>query len=185
MTKLLLHPYSRLREISTRLVASYFASIPEIKNKNNSTKSKKLNNEPFILANPSWLFFISVSLINQLKTELEKGAETNRVILENISFSVCGLHSFATERKLDQFWLGLNPAENRTFLAGFELLGSRKAKNNFLLSSTTSSEAEIDNQSKNSEEDLRSLLIVPMIKRMGKIAMQKEDVQVSYFRSKI
>jgi U3 small nucleolar RNA-associated protein 20 len=184
VTKLLLHPYSRLREISTRLIASYFASVPEVKNKNNNTKSKKPHNEAFILVSPSWLFVISVSLIDQLRTELEKGAETNRLILENISFAVCGLHSFAKERKLDQFWFGLSPDEHSLFLEGFELLGSQKAKNNFLLFAAASSEAEKDNQNKNSEEDLKSLLIVPLIKRMGKIAMQMEDVQVCFFRLK-
>lgn len=185
MTKLLLHPYSRLREISTRLVTSYFKSVSEVKTKNNNKKSKKPHNEAFILVSPSRLFVVSVSLINQLRTELEKGAETNRLILENISFSVCELHSFATERKLDQFWLSLSSAEQSSFLEGFELLGSRKAKNNFLLSATASSEAQIDDQSKNIKEDLQSLLVVPLIKRMGKIAMQMEDVQVSSFRCKI
>ncbi|KAJ4812893.1 Small subunit processome component 20-like protein [Rhynchospora pubera] len=178
VTKFLLHPYNRLREISTHLVASYFKSVFETRNKDNNTKAKRSNSQSFILVSPSRLFVLSVSLISQLRRELERGAETNGLILNNISFSVCELHFFATERKLDQFWLSLSPVEQRSFLEGFELLGSRKAKNSFLLAATASSEAEMDNQSKNNEVDLQSLLVVPLIKLMGKIAMQMEDVQM-------
>ncbi|KAJ3705626.1 hypothetical protein LUZ61_009331 [Rhynchospora tenuis] len=178
VTKFLLHPYNRLREMSTHLVALYFKSVSESRNKDNNTKAKRSNSQSFILVSPSRLFVLSVSLISQLRRELERGAETNGLILSNIAFSICELHSFATERKLDQFWSSFNQVEQRFFLEGFEKLGSQKAKNSFFLSATASSEAEMDNQSKNNEVDLRSLLVVPLIKRMGKIAMQMEDVQM-------
>ncbi|KAJ3672155.1 hypothetical protein LUZ60_006876 [Juncus effusus] len=180
VTKFLVHPYTKLREISTRLISSYFASVPTIKkeeNTKNKNKNKKSDNQSFILQNPSRLFIISISLINQLKTELERETETNNLILQNISFLLCELHLFSRERKSGHFWTDLGSTEQSCFIEGFKLLGSRKAESNFFLNVTSMVERETEAQ-KEEEKDLRYLLVLPLIKRMAKISMQKDDLQM-------
>ncbi|XP_073005480.1 uncharacterized protein [Typha latifolia] len=176
--KLLRHPHIWLRNISSRLVALYFTGVSEARRSDN----EKLRIDSFSLVDPSRLFVIAVSFMNQLKRDLSDDA-ANNLIVQNLVFSVCGLHSFCKQRQisaLDQFWSTLSSAEQGCYIESFELLGSRKAKNKFLLSTTSRSVSSVQKDQPNydTSEDLQSLLVAPLLKRMGKIAMDMEDVQM-------
>lgn len=168
-----------LRRISSRLVALYFAAVSEAGRTNNET----IKSGALFLVNPSRLFLLAVSFVSQLRTELSDEA-ANNLIAQNIVFSICGLHSFAKQRKLSalhQFWSTLSSDEQGLYLKGFELLASRKAQDQFLLCTTTTSVSLVgeDQIIHEAGEDLKSLLVAPLLKKMGKIAMQMEDAQVS------
>nr|CAD1819808.1 unnamed protein product [Ananas comosus var. bracteatus] len=176
--KFLLHPHMWLRRISSRLVALYFAAVSEAGRTNNET----IKSGALFLVNPSRLFLLAVSFVSQLRTELSDEA-ANNLIAQNIVFSICGLHSFAKQRKLSalhQFWSTLSSDEQGLYLKGFELLASRKAQDQFLLCTTTTSVSLVgeDQIIHEAREDLKSLLVAPLLKKMGKIAMQMEDAQM-------
>ncbi|XP_010938573.1 uncharacterized protein [Elaeis guineensis] len=176
--KLLLHPHVWLRNISNRLVALYFAAVSDP----GRTDIEKLNIGTLFLVKPSKLFAVAASLLNQLKLQLDDDAACN-LITQNLVFSVCGLHSFAKQRNsltLHEFWCTLDSCEQGSYLEAFELLGSRKIKNAFLLSTsnTSQSSAERELAHEDDAENFQSLLVAPLLKRMGKVAMQKEDIQM-------
>ncbi|KAJ8506605.1 hypothetical protein OPV22_007491 [Ensete ventricosum] len=174
--KFLLHPHIWVRNISSRLVASYFIAVTEA----SKTDNQKLKFGGYFLVNPSRLFAVAVSCLNQLKTSLIDDTMSN-LITQNLVFSVCGLHSRLINSLVPHdYWSTLDSSEKGVYLEAFEFLGSKKAKSAFLLSTTirsnfsgTSDEADEDNG-----EDVRSLLVVPLIKKMGRIAMHMEDVQM-------
>ncbi|WVZ69932.1 hypothetical protein U9M48_018646 [Paspalum notatum var. saurae] len=90
--------------------------------------------------------------------------------MENLAYSVCNLHMFIRQSSsTHQFWSSISSYDHGAFLEGFELLGSTKAKNMFLLCTSTSSD--------DSSEEPTSLLVSSILKRMGKIAMQMQDAQ--------
>uniref|UniRef100_A0A0D3EQK8 Uncharacterized protein n=1 Tax=Oryza barthii TaxID=65489 RepID=A0A0D3EQK8_9ORYZ len=74
-----------------------------------------------------------------------------------------------------QFWSSLSSSDHSAFLEGFELFGSTKAKNAFLLCTSASTDV---NGSIDGGEELTSLLVSSLLKRMGKIAMQMQDTQM-------
>ena len=80
-----------------------------------------------------------------------------------------------------QFWSSISSSDHGAFLEGFELLGSTKAKNMFRLCTSTATDVSIP--SLDSSEEPTSLLVSSILKRMGKIAMQMQDTQVSFIPS--
>ncbi|EEC70970.1 hypothetical protein OsI_02594 [Oryza sativa Indica Group] len=138
--KLLIHPHSMLRNISSSLVASYFSFVEK------SKREKKFDGKSSLLIQPSMLFLIAVSLMKQLRAE---------------------------------FWSSLSSSDHSAFLEGFELFGSTKAKNAFLL--CTSASTDVNGSNLDGGEELTSLLVSSLLKRMGKIAMQMQDTQSCTF----
>lgn len=183
----LLHPHMWLRNTSSRLVASYFVYVSEAK-KSNQTG---LNLESFLLMKPSRLFRIAVSLCCQLQSQVTDGSVAN-LITENLVVTICSVHSFAKQRKcigLFEFLSKLALSERDHFGKSFELLGSRKVQNLFhvLTSGDSGGDVTLMDQNIHSIVDLQALLVVPLLKRMGKLALQKEDNQVrsSWFEKKL
>ncbi|PKA51950.1 hypothetical protein AXF42_Ash008179 [Apostasia shenzhenica] len=175
--KLLLHPHIWLRNISSQLVALYFAA---------ASRRSKVENENVIqrdlyLLNPIRLFIVAVSFLKLLETQQIDIANSN-IINQNLAFSICGVHSFAKQSSPTsphEFWSMLDASERISYLEAFDLLGSTKAKRIFVLSTSFSSQSskEIDvNALEN--EDLQSLLVVPLFKRLVKIATATEDDQM-------
>ena len=159
--KLLIHPHLKLRNMSSSLVASYFASVEKRK------REEKLDATPSFLVQPSRLFLIAASFLKQLRTELSD-TTANNLIVQNLAYSICNLHkSIKQTTSTHQFWSSLGSSDHAAFLEGFELLGSRKTKNTFLLCTASSTDAA------------GSLLVSSLLKKMGKIAMQMEDTHVS------
>ncbi|XP_039847986.1 small subunit processome component 20 homolog isoform X2 [Panicum virgatum] len=167
--KLLIHPHSMLRSISSSLVASYFATVEKRK------REQKLVATSWLLVQPSRLFIIAVSFLKQLRTELSDTA-ANNLIVQNLAYSVCNLHtSIRQSTSTHQFWSSISSSDHSALLEGFELLGSTKAKNVFLLCTSTATDVSVS--SLDSSEEPKSLLVSSILKSMGKIAMQMQDTQ--------
>jgi len=167
--KLLIHPHSMLRSISSSLVASYFATVEKRK------REQKLVATSWLLVQPSRLFIIAVSFLKQLRTELSDTA-ANNLIVQNLAYSVCNLHtSIRQSTSTHQFWSSISSSDHSAFLEGFEFLGSTKAKNVFLLCTSTATDVSVS--SLDSSEEPKSLLVSSILKSMGKIAMQMQDTQ--------
>ncbi|XP_068649715.1 uncharacterized protein [Aristolochia californica] len=168
--KFLLHPHMWLQNIASQHVAMYFAEV----SKAISLNHENLNVETIYLMEPSKLFSIAVSFCCQLKFQLTEEMTAN-LITQNLAFAFCGIHSFLLRRNgttpLD-FWSTLGPFERDRFLKAFESLGSRRGKDTFFLSVSG------DQNAQDSSEDLQSLLARPMLKKMGKVALQMEDIQM-------
>ncbi|KAK9281533.1 hypothetical protein L1049_004436 [Liquidambar formosana] len=167
----LLHPHVWLRNISSRLVALYFSMV---------TESIRGNQEKllvtFFLMRPSRIFTIAVSLCYQLKTQVADDAASN-LITENLVFAVCGVHSLMGQKECvdpDMFWSGLEQHEQGRFLKAFQLLDSGKGKTMFV--ALTSGRYNQNNQE--NCEDLRYFLVSNLLKRMGKVALQMEAIQM-------
>jgi len=159
-----------LRSISSSLVASYFATAEKRK------REQKLDAPSWLLVQPSRLFIIAVSLLKQLRTELSD-TTANNLIVQNLAYSVCNLHMLIRQStSTHQFWSSIS-SDRGAFLEGFELLGSTKVKNMFLLCTSTSSDAS--GSSLGINEGPTSLLVSSVLKKMGRIAMQMQDTQVS------
>ncbi|CAL9093376.1 unnamed protein product [Musa textilis] len=174
--KFLLHPHIWVRNISSRLVASYFIAVTEA----SKTDSQQLKSGGYFLVNPCRLFAVAVSCLNQLKASLIDDTMSN-LITQNLVFSVCGLHSRLINSLVPHdYWSTLDSSEKGVYLEAFEFLGSKRAKSSFLLSTTVRSNfsGTSDEADEDTGEDVRSLLVVPLIKRMGKIALHMEDVQM-------
>uniref|UniRef100_K3XDN4 Uncharacterized protein n=1 Tax=Setaria italica TaxID=4555 RepID=K3XDN4_SETIT len=166
--KLLIHPHSMLRIISSSLVASYFATVEKRKREQKSVATS------WLLVQPSRLFIIAVSFLKQLRTELSD-TTANNLIVQNLAYSICNLHmSIRQSTSTHQFWSSVS-SHHGAFLEGFELLGSRKVKNMFLLCTSTTTDVSVS--SLDSSEEPTSLLVSSILKRMGKIAMQMQDTQ--------
>lgn len=164
--ELLLHPHIWIRNISSRLLAFYFTKVNEARSKNHKTSL-----ETFSLMQPSRLFMIAVSLCEQLKTQ-DTNEAANNLVTQNLVFSVCGLHSLmGTKEYLNPhvFWSTLEQKEHDCFCKAFELLRPGKGKKTFMLLSTNNEE---------NREDVRLLLVSTLIKRMGKVALQMENIQM-------
>lgn len=168
--KLLIHPHSMLRNISSSLVASYFSFVEK------SKREKKFDGKSSLLIQPSMLFLIAVSLMKQLRAELSD-TTANNLIVQNLSYSVCNLHTLVKQTTSPhQFWSSLSSSDHSAFLEGFELFGSTKAKNAFLI--CTSASTDVNGSNLDGGEELTSLLVSSLLKRMGKIAMQMQDTQM-------
>ncbi|KAK9274446.1 hypothetical protein L1049_021693 [Liquidambar formosana] len=160
-----------LRNISSRLVALYFSMVTESIRGN---QEKSLGT--FFLMRPSRIFTIAVSLCYQLKTQVTDDAASN-LITENLVFAVCGVHSLMGQKECvdpDMFWSTLEQHEQGRFLKAFQLLDSGKGKTMFV--ALTSGIYNQNNQE--NCEDLRYLLVSNLLKRMGKVALQMEAIQI-------
>jgi U3 small nucleolar RNA-associated protein 20 len=152
--------------MSSSLVASYFASVEKRK------REEKLDATSSFLVQPSRLFLIAASFLKQLRTELND-TTANNLIIQNLAYSVCNLHMLIKQTTSShEFWSSLGSSDHVAFLEGFELLGSKKAKNTFLLC-TAEAGSDLD-----SSQELTSFLVSSLLKKMGKIAMQMEDTHV-------
>ncbi|KAG0488446.1 hypothetical protein HPP92_007018 [Vanilla planifolia] len=176
--KFLLHPHVWLRNISSRLVALYFAAVSESR-----ADSEKINQTTLYLINPSKLFSIAVSFLTQLETQ-EMDDSIGKIIAQNIVFSICGLHSFAKQEYYTSFrkiWSMFDVSEQNSYLEAFDLLGSRGAKRTFVLSTSVTSQfltKEEDTSALESIDNLQSLLVVPLLRKLGKIAVERDESQM-------
>jgi U3 small nucleolar RNA-associated protein 20 len=170
---LLLHPHMWLRHISSRLIALYFARVIEAQKEN---EEKAFGT--YFLMKPSRLFLIAASLCCQLKTQLTDDAASN-LITQNIVFAICGVHSLMGQMECvdsPKFWSTLEQHEQGRFLKSFELLDSRKGRSMFLSLSSGVCNQKEQAQSK----DIRYLIISYLLKRMGKVSLQMEAIQVCF-----
>ncbi|XP_077215224.1 ARM repeat superfamily protein [Tasmannia lanceolata] len=177
--KFLLYPHLWLRNISNQLVAFYFATVSEA----SRLDQEKLNLGTLLMMKPSRLFAISVSLCCQLKAQSIDDVAGN-LITQNLVFAICGLHSFAKQRKFrdcHEVFSNLDPSENHHFHNSLELLGSRKGSS--MLQSLTNSDVtgtailKEQNEDDNSE-NFASFLVALLLKRMGRLALQMENIQM-------
>ncbi|XP_050365350.1 uncharacterized protein LOC126783867 isoform X2 [Argentina anserina] len=168
--ELLVHPHMWLRCISSRLVAFYFASVKESCSGDHETPFGT-----YYLIKPNKLFIIAVYLCCQLKTQLSDDA-ANKLIAHNLAFTVCGVHSLMGKTDADsvQFWFNLEQHEQDRFVKAFELLEARKGMAMFLSLTSGICDANAENLSKN----IRSLLVSNLLKKMAKIALQMEPIQM-------
>lgn len=168
---LLLHPHIWVRSISSRLIALYFSRVIEACKEN---EEKALGT--YFLMKPSRLFLIAASLCCQLKTQLTDDAASN-LITQNLVFTICGLHSLMGQMECvdsPKFWSTLDQLEQRRFLRAFELLDSRKGRSVFV-SLTTGVCGEKDQAH---SKDTRYLVTSYLLKRMGKVSLQMESIQM-------
>lgn len=169
--ELLLHPHMWLRDVSSRLVAFYFSTITEASGKN---QEKPI--QSYFLMRPSRLFMIAVSFCCQLKAKISNDAASN-LIEQNLIFTICGVHSLMGQLECGEpqkFWSVLELNEKGYFLKALKLLHSGKGQGMFL--SFTS--GEFDKKDNACPKDIRHLLVSNLLKKMGKIALQMEDVQM-------
>ncbi|PIA45006.1 hypothetical protein AQUCO_01700514v1 [Aquilegia coerulea] len=167
----LLYPHMWIRNISCRLLASYFVSVSEA----SRADSQKLKLGTYLLMKPSRLFYIAVCLCCQLKAQLTDDA-VNLLITQNLVFAICGVHSLVGQRKcmgLHEFWSALEVSEQGRFVKAFQLLGSKKGT--IMLASLA---GESVSNAEDNVADLRSLLVSPVLKRLGKVALQMEASQM-------
>ncbi|KAL6569638.1 hypothetical protein OROMI_014152 [Orobanche minor] len=160
----LLHPHLWLRNISNRILSCYFASVTD------ACRVEKLSIENFFLMKPSVLFHTSVSLCCQLKVPSTEDA-SGAVILQNLVFSICWLHSFLEKDEctdVSKFWSNLDRAEQNRFLKAFGVLDPRKGRRTL-----TSLTCDASGQQNKHQHPFISFLL----QRMGKISFQMEVAQ--------
>ncbi|KAF5740542.1 small subunit processome component 20 isoform X1 [Tripterygium wilfordii] len=167
----LLHPHAWLRNISSRLVALYFASATQAGRENHE---KSLGS--YFLMRPSRLFMIAVSLCCQLKT-LPSDDSAGNLITQNIVFATCAVHALMGQVECahpHKFWSNLEQHEQGQFLKAFQLLDSRKERGLLLsLASGACYQREgVD------FENLRHLLVSCLLKTMGAISLNMEAAQM-------
>ncbi|KAE8036875.1 hypothetical protein FH972_009508 [Carpinus fangiana] len=169
--KFLLHPHMWLRHISTRLISFYFASVIEARKEN---EEKAFGT--YFLMKPSRLFLIAASLYCQLKTQLTDD-DASDLITQNLVFAICGVHSLMGHMEYvdsPKFWSTLEQHEQGHFLKAFELLDSRKGRSMFL----SLSSGVFDQKEQAQSKDIRYLIISYLLKRMGKVSLQMEAIQM-------
>ncbi|GLU08657.1 hypothetical protein SLE2022_255570 [Rubroshorea leprosula] len=169
--ELLLHPHTWLRNVSSRLVFLYFTTVTDAI-KENPRKSFGA----FYLMRPSRLFMIAVSLCCQLKAPIIDDTASN-LIIENLVSAICCIHSLMGEWASAgpaKFWSTLEQHDQGRFLKAFQLLDSRQGKAMFL--SITS--GSLDQNLTDDSEDVRHLLVSNLLKKMGKLALEMEAVQM-------
>ncbi|EFH69737.1 predicted protein [Arabidopsis lyrata subsp. lyrata] len=128
-----------------------------------SGKSQKLVASS-LLGKPSSLFRVAVSLCVQLE---DQRSTCIKDITENIVFALSGLHSMIGQSD-DEFCSSLDDDEQVLFLNAFEELDSGKGRSNFLALTS----------GKRSENDARNVLIGSLLKRMGKLALDMDSLQM-------
>lgn len=166
---MLLHPHSSLRNKSGQLIALYFARVKEAIKENHQSS---LNS--YFLMSPSRLYLIATSLCCQLNMTLKADAGSN-LITQNIVFAICGVHSIMGQTACidpPAFWSTLEQHEKDKFLKAFDLINARKGRTMFMSSSVYEDSSELN--VKNTQYILVSLLL----KKMGKIVLQSDGVQV-------
>ncbi|PON57236.1 Coatomer beta subunit [Trema orientale] len=111
-----------------------------------------------------------------LETKVGDDAASN-LIVQNIVFTICGVHSLMGQLEHGEpqrFWSTLEQHEQGYFLEALKLLDSGKVQSLFL--SLTS--GELDKKEDGNSKDIRNLLVSNLLKKMGKIALQMEAVQM-------
>ncbi|XP_022025733.1 small subunit processome component 20 homolog isoform X2 [Helianthus annuus] len=204
----LLYPHIWLRNISNRLIALYFKSLPTTSDWTGS----------IFLTRPSRMFFLAVSFCSQLKASLtdalendylrkntafaplkldsmwqnkkkdekndkdgkkekdeEKHPKPYLVLWKNIVFAILRLHSMLGQEKESLvFWSNVEQKDEEILLRAFVILDSRKGRSMFAsLASGLNGRIDVENC-----ENYRFLLISSLVKTMGKIALDMEEVQM-------
>ncbi|KAL7595784.1 hypothetical protein Lser_V15G29528 [Lactuca serriola] len=167
--ELLLHPHIWLRNISNRLIAFYFTTLTEANRKNNE---KWIGD--FFLMRPSRLFLLSVSFCSQLKASLTDDS-ANNYLRHNIVFAILGLHSILGQQKEAQvFWSTLQPKDEEILIKAFMILDPRKGRSMFAsIASGLDGCSDVEKC-----EPLCYLFISSLLKKMGKIALDMEEIQM-------
>ncbi|KAL5542673.1 hypothetical protein UlMin_010383 [Ulmus minor] len=169
--ELLLHPHIWVRQVSCRLIKMYFSAVTEACREN---PEKPIHT--YFLMKPSRIFMIAISLCGQMKTKIGDDA-ASIVIEDNLVFAICGVHSLMgklEDQEPQKFWSTLEQQEQSLFIKALQLLDSRKGRS-ILLSLTS---GEYDRKDDDLSKDIRRLLVSNLLKKMGKIALQMEVVQM-------
>ncbi|XP_013750413.2 U3 small nucleolar RNA-associated protein 20-like isoform X1 [Brassica napus] len=172
--KFLLYPHAWLRSISRRLLNYYFKALARRKRAESQTVVSDS-----LLENPSSLFSVAVSLCSQLKELPTTGDVNVDLLVENIVFAVSSLHSLighSVQAKDNGFWSGLGEDEQVVFLKAFEVLDSGKGRSTFL--SLTSGKRTENGEEDDAASGVRNVLIGSLLKRLGKVALDTESVQM-------
>ena len=176
--ELLLHPHTWLRNVSSRVVAFYFAS---------ANKAIKQDHEKslgmFFLMRPSRVFMIAVSLCCQLETEVIDDAMSN-LITHNLATASFVTHILMGRMECAdpcKFWSALDQHEQGQFLEAFQLLDPRKGRG--MLLHVISGVRRHDNV--NQSDNLQYFLVSNLLKKMGDIALLKDAIQVCPGKSSI
>ncbi|XP_047154008.1 small subunit processome component 20 homolog isoform X2 [Vigna umbellata] len=167
--EMLLHPHSRVRNISVRLIALYFAHVTDASRENHGTSLRS-----YFIMSPSRLFLIATSLCCQLKMPLINDSDSS-LMTQIFIFAICGVHSLMGQSACidpPAFWSTLSQQEKDQFLKAFNLLDSRKGRSMFI-SSSTASIYEHSNQL--NVDSAQRALVSLLLKKMGKIALQMDD----------
>ncbi|XP_071696721.1 uncharacterized protein [Rutidosis leptorrhynchoides] len=167
----LLHPHIWLRNISSRVFTLYFKALNSAHNQNDD----KWFGDHFLMR-PSRLFLLAVAFCSQLKTSLTDEA-ANQCLMKNVKFAISKLHLMLGQQRESQiFWSTLKPKDEEMFLRAFVILDSSKGRNMFAsLASGLNSHCDLENC-----ESYRYLLISSLLKKMGKIALDMEEVQMRF-----
>lgn len=168
----MLHPHTWLQNRSNRLIALYFSALTE-----SGREHQEKGRENIFLMKPSRLFMIAVSLCCQLESQLTFDEAVGNWITQNLVSAICTMHSLREQKEcMDPHsdWATLGAHEQGLFLRAFKLLDSRKGKGIFL--SIISKTAEQNNQDQ--PKDFQFLLVSNLLRKLGKIALQKEAIQV-------
>ncbi|KAK6941816.1 U3 small nucleolar RNA-associated protein 20, N-terminal [Dillenia turbinata] len=166
ISEFLFHPHMWLRNISCRLVAFYFATTINL---------EKPLDEYFLLS-PSRLFLIAAAMCCQLQAPVIEETAGN-LIKQNFVFAICGLHSLTGQKdkmEFQRFWSSLEERDKACFLKAFQLLDSRKGRGMFAAYTSGLSGQCYEQNNENPQYYLVSVLL----KRIGKIAIQMENVQM-------
>lgn len=166
--ELLLHPHIWLRDISNRLIAFYFKQLALDKLEND-----KKGIGSYLLMRPSRLFLLAVSFCAQLKASItDKSAIES--LENNIVHVIPQLHSMLGHTQLGlNFWSSLGQKDEEILLRSFVILDSRKGTSMFA-SLASGLNGHYDTEKCNRH---RYLLISSLLKRMGKIALDMDQVQ--------
>ncbi|KAK6117548.1 hypothetical protein DH2020_048703 [Rehmannia glutinosa] len=162
----LLHPHLWLRNISDRVLSQYFTAVTD------ACRDNKLSMETFFLMKPSILFLVAVSSCCQLKVPLITDDAAGIIVLQNLVFSICGLHSVLEKNEcmdVSKFWSNLDRAEQDRFHKAFGVLDPRKGRRT-LASLTCDAVSQHDKH--------QHPFITYLLQRMGKIAFQMEVTQM-------
>ncbi|XP_056865645.1 U3 small nucleolar RNA-associated protein 20-like [Raphanus sativus] len=174
--KFLLHPHTWLRSISCRLLNYYFKALAGRKR----AESSQIVVSDSLLENPSSLFSVTVSLCSQLKDLPTIGDVNVDLFVENIAFAVSSLHSLighSVQATDNGFWSSLGEDEQVEFLKAFEVLDSGKGRSTFL-SLTSGKRTENGEEDGDAASGVRNVLIGSLLKRLGKLALDTESVQM-------
>lgn len=175
--KFLLHPHAWLRSKSCRLLNYYFKALARRKR-----AESQIVVSDSLLENPSSLFSVAVSLCSQLKELPTTGDDIEDLLIENIVFAVSSLHSLighSVQATDDGFWSSLGEDKQVVFLKAFEVLDSGKGRSTFL--SLTSGKRTDNGEEEDAASGVRNVLIGSLLKRLGKVALDTESVQVCLF----
>ena len=158
--ELLSHPHIWVRDVSSRLIRFYFDAV-----------EKRGRGNHYFLTNPNRLFLIVASLCDRLKTEIIGNAARD-TIKQNLVFAIHRVHSLRG-RDPQEFWATLQQREQDRFIQSLKLLDSEGLP--IFLSFAS---GNFDENGGRHHEDIWRMLVSRMLKKMGKIALQMEDVQV-------